>query len=118
MVALQAELGRIAGRPFVLDDRAQDASFFADLSIQRPGPRAGWIDTVFAVRFSNFGRLFTTWSHCQAEQLSEATAAALVAAVEHAGFRYVPASALDEQYAGRHPGLRGTSWWIRFFDYL
>lgn len=44
----------------MLDDRAQDASFFADLSIQTTGERPNWIDTVFAVRFSNFGGLFTT----------------------------------------------------------
>src|SRR5262249_56170772 len=63
VVALQPELERIAGRAFVLDDKAQDASFFGDLSIQRPGPKPNWIDTVFAVRFSNFGDLFTTSSH-------------------------------------------------------
>ena len=117
VVLLQTELERIAGRPFVLDDQVQDASFFADLSIQRPGPQPNWIDTVFAVRFSNFGALFTTWCHCQTEQLSEALVAALVAAVKEAGFRYVPPSALDEPYSGRHPGFAGAAWWMRFFDY-
>ncbi|HJT78239.1 MAG TPA: hypothetical protein VJ739_13630 [Gemmataceae bacterium] len=118
VTALQPELERVARRPFVLDDKVQDASFFADLFIRRPGPQTNWIDTVFAVRFSNFGRLFTTWSHCETEQLPKAVAAELIAAVERAGFRYVPPSVLDEPYSGRHPALRGSTWWIRFFDYL
>jgi hypothetical protein len=118
VTALQPELERLAGRPFVLDDQVQDASFFADLAIRRPGPQPNWIDTVFAVRFSNFGRMFTTWSHCQAEQLPPALVAQLIATVLQAGFRYVPASALDEPYTGRHPGFAGSSWWIRFFDYV
>jgi hypothetical protein len=115
--ALQPILERIAGRPFVLDDRAQDASFFADLSIQIPGSQPNWIDTVFAVRFSNFGDLFTTWSHGP-ERLPDAIVAELVAAVEVAGFRFVPWEALEEPYNGRYPGFRSTTWWIRFFDYL
>ena len=40
-------------------------------SIQRPGPQPNLIDTVFAPRFSNFSDLFTTWSHCQAEQFQQ-----------------------------------------------
>ena len=115
--SLQPILEQIAGRSFVFDDGVQDASFFADLSIHRPGPKAGWIDTVFAVRFSNFGNLFTTWAHGP-EQLPEATVAELIAAVERAGFRFVPESALAEVYSGRHPGLVGINWWIRYFDYL
>lgn len=118
VAALKPELERIAGRPFVLDDTAQDASFFADLSIQKPGPKRNWIDTVFALRFSNFGRLFTAWHHCQSEQLSDEVAAKLVEAVEHAGFRYIPAEALNAEYTGRNPKFAGSSWWIRFFDYV
>ena len=57
LMALQPELERIADRPFVLDDQVQDASFFADLSIQRSGSQPNLIDTVFAIRFSNFGGL-------------------------------------------------------------
>jgi hypothetical protein len=118
VTALIPELKRIAGRELALDDQVQDASFFGDLSIQRPGPRPNWIDTVFALRFSNFGDLFTTWSHCQAEQLPDLVAARLVAATERAGFRFVPSGALDEPYSGRHPGISDARWWLRFFDYL
>jgi hypothetical protein len=117
VAALQPVLEQIAARPFVLDDRAQDASFFADLSIQTPGPQPNWIDTVFAVRFSNFGDLFTTWSYGP-ERLPDTVAAQLVAAVEAAAFRFIPPAALDEPYTGRFAGFRNTTWWIRFFDYV
>ena len=46
---LRLRVEEIAGRRFELDDRAQDASFCADLSIQRPGAEPNWIDTVFAL---------------------------------------------------------------------
>jgi hypothetical protein len=118
VAGLRPELERIAGRAFVQDNNVQDASFFTELSIQRPGQQPNEIDTVFAVRFSGFGRLFTTWSHCEAERLPAEVAAELVAAVERAGFRYVPAAAFDAPYTGRHPGFAGSSWWIRFFDYV
>jgi hypothetical protein len=118
VTALQPDLERLAKRPFVLDDKAQDASFFGDLSIHRPAPEPNGIDTVIAVRFSNFGDLFTTWRHCEAEELPEQVAAELVAEVTRTGFRFVPPAALDEPYSGRHPGFRGGTWWHRFFDYL
>src|SRR5260221_6094677 len=108
VAALRPELERIAGRPLVLDDKAQDASFFADLSIQRQGPQPNWIDTVFALRFSSFGLLFTTWSHCESERLPDGVAAELVAATERAGFRYVPAAALHAPYTRRHPGFAAS----------
>ena len=117
VAALKPELEQIAGREFVQDKSVQDASFFTELSIHRPRP-PNCIDTVFAVRFSGFGLLFTTWSHCEAEKLPPDVAAELVAAVSRAGFRYVPAEALDTPYTGRHPGFAGSSWWIRFFDYV
>jgi hypothetical protein len=117
VAALQPVLERVAGRSFVLDDRAQDASFYADLSIQTTGERPNWIYTVFAVRFSNFGDLFTTWNYGPA-RLPDAVAAELVAAVEATGFRFVPPEALGEPYTGRNPGFRNTTWWIRFFDYV
>src|SRR5690606_21246997 len=100
VAALQPVLERADGRAFGLDDGAQDASFFAVLSIQTTGERPNYIDTVFAVRFSNFGDLFTTWSYGP-ERLPEAVAAELVAAVEAAGFRFIPPEALEEPYTGR-----------------
>jgi hypothetical protein len=116
VAALRPELERIAGRVFVHDDHVQDASFFADVSVQRPGPQPHRIDTVFALRFSSFGWLFTTWSSCETERLPPEVVEKLVAAVSWAGFHYVPASALEEPYTGRHLGFAGSSWWNRFFD--
>ncbi len=118
LAALKPELEQIVGRPFVLNDKVQDATFFADLSIERLGRQPNWIDTVFALRFSYFGRLFTTWCHCESERLPDEVAAKLVAAAERGGFRYVSALALNEAYTGRHPEFAGSSWWIRFFDYV
>jgi hypothetical protein len=117
VAALRPGLERLAKRQFGLDDQAQDASFFGDLSIQRPAPEPGGIETVFAVRFSNFGDLFTSWRHCDGELLPEEVAAELVAQVARAGFRFVPPAALDEPYSGRHPGFQGGTWWHRFFEY-
>lgn len=87
------------------------------LSIEVPGPRPNWIHTVFAVRFSNFADLFSTWSHGP-ETLDDAVVKKLVAAVEAAGFHFVPYEALQEPYTGRCSDVGRTSWWIRFFDYL
>src|SRR3954452_24551992 len=67
---LKPELERIAGSTFELDDRVEDATFFADLSIYREVERValGFIApqrfmlSVITVRFSSFGSLFTTLS--------------------------------------------------------
>ena len=118
VAVLRPLLERIAGRAFVQDNNVQDASFFTELSIQRPGPQPNSIDTVLAVRFSGFGLLFTTWSHCEAERLPPEVTVELVAAVSRAGFRYALAGDLDVPYTGQHPGFAGSSWWIRFFDYV
>ena len=119
VAALQPKVERIVGRAFKLDNTAEDASFSIDLTIEQPAAEQNWIDTVFAVRFSNFGNFFTTWSHCETEQLSERVIAEVVAEVERVGFRYIPATALDEPYTGRHPEVGCIyTWWIRFFDYI
>jgi len=115
--AVQSALERIAGRRFDLDENVQDATFFTELAIHVPGREAGWIDTVFAIRFSAFGRLFTNWSHGP-ERLPEAVEAELIRTVEAAGFRFVPPAAANELYTGRYPGWHGMTWWSRFFDYL
>jgi hypothetical protein len=61
---LKPELERIAGATFELDDRVEDATFFADLGIYRPFEKVvlGFIApqrfmlSVVTVRFSSFGR--------------------------------------------------------------
>jgi hypothetical protein len=124
---LKPELERIAGRPFDLDHEVQDASFFGDLGVYRlteqEAPlgrreRGRVLEAVFAVRFSNFGALFTTWSVCRTERLSDGLITELVRAVSLAGFLYVPTEALDEAYTGPNPAFDGATWWERYFDYF
>jgi hypothetical protein len=114
-------LDRIAGQTFAWDTSAQDATFVADLGIFRKEqrkPDGVWCRyTVFGLRFSGFGWLFTTWSWCPLEGLSDEVAERLVQAVTAAGFHHVPEATLDEAYTGQHPGFAGSTWRIRFFDY-
>lgn len=110
---------RIAGSTFELDHHVEDATFFADLRIKRPGP-PGFIVNVIAVRFSSFGSLFTTFSNyasSQPERLPEGVEAELVQTVSEAGFVYVSEGALETPYTGTHPHFVGSTWWDRFFDY-
>ena len=90
-------------------DALVDLSFFG----RRPGMTR--IETVFALRFSNFGMLFTTWSYCQTEQLSDEVIEALVQATRAAGFQYVPSEPLGAPYTGEDPVFADATWWDRFF---
>lgn len=116
VAALKAELERITAREFEHDDGVQDATFCADLSLERRHT-GNVIETVFALRFSNFGELFTTWQCCSSESLPEDTVSRLIWEAEYAGFRFVPPEALDAPYDGRCSGFLGRSWWYRYFDY-
>lgn len=114
--SLKAELERITAREFEHNDGVQDATFCADLSLERR--RAGnVVETVFALRFSNFGDLFTTWHCCSSESLLENTVSRVISEAEVAGFKFVPPKALESPYDGRCSGFFGKSWWYRYFDY-
>lgn len=117
VIRLQPALERLAGRPFVLDASVEDAGFFADLSNQQAGEGRRCIETVLALRFSNFGQLFTVWSVAP-EPLPVPLVAVLVEAAGAAGFHYVCADDLDEAYTGTHRLFRHASWWERYFDYF
>jgi hypothetical protein len=69
-----------------------------------------------AIRFSNFGRLFTIHGNTLASYPVDA----IRALVTRHGWTYVPADELDETYDGRNGALRDgrSTWWIRFFDYI
>lgn len=116
LLDLQPHLERIANRTFTLDDRVQDASFFGDLAIVKAGERPNWFEYVFALRFSNFGKLFTT-CNSSSEELSPEIRVRIVEAAITAGFFYVEPEALDEAYAGRNQVFSGATWWERYFDY-
>jgi hypothetical protein len=81
---------RIAGRAFVFDGNVQDASFFADIALRAPSPKMRVIDTVFALRFSCFGNLFTQYGPTGPDTLPQAIANQIVSQAEAAGFVFVP----------------------------
>jgi len=116
--SLHPELAAILGEPLELDEQVQDASFFAELAFCIPGSQPRALDTVLAVRFSAFGRLFTIWSHCPTQPIEAEQLAQIINTVESRGFRYVDTASLDEPYHGRNPLFGGSTWWYRFFDYL
>ena len=73
---LLPKLERITGQTFDLDDGVQDATYWGELAIWRSSadtPEWGEVlEAVFAVRFSNFGWLFTAWGRHPTERLPEA----------------------------------------------
>lgn len=118
-------LERITGRSFEVDESVQNASFFTDLGTYDDFrlPAGGTLRlAVLAVRFSSFGKLFTTWSVEQAEgkrasTLSQGVVRKAIEAVQKRCYVHVDAETLrNEPYSGVHPRFRGHSWWIRFFD--
>ena len=81
-----------------------------------PGKTRNEVLTELGVRFSAFGRLFTTWGIAR-EKLPEPVVAGVIGAVRAAGFHYVDTESLDEPYDGQHPTFLGGTWWYRYFDY-
>ena len=121
--ALKPELEAILSRPLDLDDQVQDASFFTALStrdyeeVMLGSTRGHALLVVF--RFSCFGNLVT----CSTSAIGkDAVGAARIDAarelISQRGYNFVDADQLDEPYDGLNQGLKGETWWIRFFDYL
>jgi hypothetical protein len=106
-----------------LDDRIEDASFHAELTVLHPEPFHLAGGTVYApeiaIRFSNFGKLYSITSSMP-ELLARYPLEKIRALIESHGWIYVPADQLDEVYDGKNAALRNgvNTWWIRFFDYL
>ncbi|REJ97022.1 MAG: hypothetical protein DWQ34_03075 [Planctomycetota bacterium] len=120
--AIQAEVQSITGRQFEIDENVQDGSFFTDLATydEEPRPEGSILrHTVLALRFSAFGDLFTTWSVCSNDaKLDPRIIDRVISVARRAGFVYVVADDLEAEYTGSNPHLAGTSWWVRYFDYL
>jgi hypothetical protein len=123
VLSIQRELLESFGLAFYRDPSVQDASYHAELSIRHlqqrmmdnGSRRLVWL----AIRFSNFGRLFSirpinplTFHRYPVDAIREL--------VTSHGWTYVPAVELEELYDGRHAGFRDgrTTWWTRFFDYV
>jgi hypothetical protein len=119
--ALAPVIEQIIGRPCTVDDHVQDASFLADIAAYEPASvRVGGSNVIvaaLAVRFSNFGRLFTTWSSTQTSP-DPAVVTEVINAVRERGYIYVDGAMLEVPYTGIDPRYKSGTWWIRFFDYL
>lgn len=113
---LKPDVEQIAGHGFDFDDQVQDASFFAELAIHKPGHRV--IETVFGVSFSCFGRLFTDRANCASERLPQERVDAIIRRIQAAGLIHVSQDVLSLSYTGTNPAFAGQSWSHRFFDYL
>lgn len=106
-----------------LDDRVEDASFHAELTVLHPEPFHLAGGSVYApeiaIRFSNFGKLYSITSSMP-ELLARYPLGKMRALIEGHGWIYVPADQLDEVYDGKNAALRNgvNTWWLRFFDYL
>ncbi|HLF94137.1 MAG TPA: hypothetical protein VJB14_11810 [Planctomycetota bacterium] len=116
-------LNELVGRDFVLNDRIEDAPFFAELSIidwttNPSGGKDG--NGIISLRFSAFGRLFIVWSPCpQYKKLDPRVIEQVIDLVRRSGYVYVDAEALVEPYEGGNPALKGRyTWWGRYFDWF
>ena len=117
--ALAPVIEQIIGRACKVDDQVQDASFLADIAAYEPASLEGRNVYVaaLAVRFSNFGNLFTTWSSAPTP-LDPVVATKVINAVCERGFGYIDGAMLDVPYTGIDQRYTGGTWWVRFFDYL
>ena len=121
--SIQRTLREDLNLPMELDGCVQDASFHDELRILHPtSDRGNGVVALFseiAIRFSNFGRLYTIHSALPSIP-ARYPVDQIKAIVERHGWKYVPADQLEEVYDGRNKVLRDgrNTWWIRFFDYL
>lgn len=116
--ALKPKLEAVIGRDVELDDRVQDASFFADLAIYRLNAKTNSQEAVIVVRFSAFGRLFTIYEDCATEtRLPAEIIEQVIEIIERDSYHYIDHETLNQSYSGTHPYFVGGTWWYRFFDY-
>ena len=125
VIDLKYDLERIAGRPFDLEDRILDASYFAELEIRDATPTKvldlGEVTfRVVRLRFSCFGQFFTILEESLTDRLSRSIIKDLIAAAEDHGFVYIDEGVLlEEPYTGCNKELKDlSSWWERYFDYI
>jgi hypothetical protein len=110
----------LTGRTFAVDEQVQDASYLTDLAtydvVKRPGKHTELV-AVLAIRFSNFGRMFTVWWNTSTPLPAE-TVSRVIDVVRERGYLYVDSAALDASYSGGNPRWKGVSWYTRFFSYV
>jgi hypothetical protein len=125
VIDLKYDLERIAGRPFDLENRILDASYFAELEIRDATPTKvldlGEVTVrVVRLRFSCFGQFFTILEESLTDRLSRSIIRDLIAAAGDHGFVYIDEGVLlEEPYTGCNKELKDlSSWWERYFDYI
>lgn len=116
--ALLPEIERIVGGALQLDTNIEDASYFAEASLQKTGERANYIEFLFAIRFSSFGNLFTIWSSERSHGLPAFNLEELLSAAKENGFVYVDIETLKGPYSGSNESCHAATWWDRFFAYF
>ena len=123
--SLKVELESIVGKKLDIDNNLQDASFMTDVGIldekhydRKTG--TGAIIHLFAIRFSNFGRMFTVHGSEFLSHKVEYNLEKAIIFLERKNFKYIPAEELDVPYDGinKHHGYDGLTWWVRYFDYI
>lgn len=120
--ALRPLVEQLTGHSFEVSLR-QDASFYGDLTSQYRREDGNEILTLLAVRFSNFGDLFTVWSIGARELPADVVAQVIELTRDH-GFVYVAYEALRAPYTGVVEGFKDltkvsvSNWFTRFFDHL
>lgn len=125
VVELKYDLDGIVGRPFEIEDRICDASYFAELEIKDPSPikifDLGEVTlSVVCLRFSCFGKFFTIMERSLTEKLSRSVIKEIIAAAEARGFIFIDEGILlEEQYTGCNRELEDLgSWWERYFEHI
>lgn len=107
-------LKELIGKPIVLDDKMQDASFFAELSHDEDLSVSG-----FNIRFSAFGNLFTLWQMHNSFTVTPEVKQKVIDFVSSKGFTYIDPTDLGEEYPGKEYGIPSIcTWWDRYFDWL
>jgi len=125
VIKLKYDLDRIVGRPFEIEDRIFDASYFAELEIKEPSPTKvfdlGEVTfRVVRLRFSCFVNFFTILEESLIEKLSRSVIKEIIAVAKSHGFVYIDEEILiEEPYTGCNKELDDLgSWWERYFEYI
>jgi len=119
---IQVEIRNELQISFEKDGNVQDASFFDELRILNPSSNRsnGVVALVpdIAIRFSNFGRLFTIYS--LTDSLKRYPVDKLKELIGKHGWKFIDPADLDKPYDGKNDVLKGEkiTWWVRYFDYL
>lgn len=120
--AIHEEIEQNLGVNLQRDNSVQDASFFEELRVLNPSSylSKGVIRLIpdIAIRFSNFGRLYTIYS--ATESLADYPVEGMRTIIDSHGWHFVSLTDLEKPYDGKNIKLREAkiTWWVRFFDYL